>query len=79
MKKARRAERPSVGFSPSRGRVYLRDGMGRGLFSSFDGVKLELTSLPPTDLRPAVVVPGDTVEEIGDAEWVGNLTDFKGM
>ena len=58
-----------MGFSPSKGRTYLKDKEGRALFSSFDGKTLDLTNDVPNDIKASLSVFGGSREDIGSVPW----------
>ena len=72
-----------AGFSPYHGRMFFRGsasdngGLGDAIFSSRDGVRLELTEALPTDFRLPQVVSGVSRTEVGDVLWNGMLP-YKG-
>jgi len=55
-----------LGYSKTTGRTYLRGRGESGLFSTYDGVLIELTSESdlPGDMNPSSVIPGVDRQEV---------------
>ena len=67
------------GFSASNGRMYFRDRSSSALFSSRDGLRIEITGADlPDDIVPAVNVAGLSENDLTAAPWLGDLTRFTG-
>ena len=74
-----------VGFSPSRGRVYFRDGEGQAVLSSYNCKEVELVDGPiPDDVNDnkAMAVAGLAKTELTEVIWPTDDTikaDFDGI
>lgn len=74
-----------VGFSPSRGRVYFKDGEGQAVLSSYNCKEVELVDGPiPDDVNDnkAMAVAGLAKTELTEVIWPTDDTikaDFDGI
>ena len=59
--------------------MYLRDARGVAVLSSLDGKEMDLTSVLPSGLEPAVAVPAFEADVLATGlPWTGDSDNYKG-